>query len=72
MYMKFQEPFPVCLLMLYSFALKSEKSQLHINDRAGLQRRVHVQGSRLSYGNFVVDKFHCLQVSVGSNLSRVS
>ena len=41
MYMKFQGPFPVCLLMLFSFALKSEKSQLHINDRAGLQRRVH-------------------------------
>ena len=34
MYMKFQGPFPVCLLMLYSFALKSEKSQLYIN-RAG-------------------------------------
>ncbi|KAL9952674.1 hypothetical protein ACROYT_G039963 [Oculina patagonica] len=33
----------------------------------GLKRGIHVQGNVVSYGNFAVDKFHRLQVSVGSS-----
>ena len=38
-----------------------------IDGSRGLKRGVHVQGNRVSYGNFAVDKFHRLQVSVGSS-----
>ena len=38
-----------------------------IDGSRGLKRGFHVQGNRVSYGNFAVDKFHRLQVSVGSS-----
>jgi len=42
--------------------------QNHLDGSRGLKRDVHVQGNRVSYGNFAVDKFHRLQVSVGSSI----
>ncbi|KAJ7376517.1 Contactin-associated protein-like 2 [Desmophyllum pertusum] len=39
----------------------------YVDGSSGLKRGVHVQGNRVSYGNFAVDKFHRLQVSVGSS-----
>ncbi|KAJ7376495.1 hypothetical protein OS493_034231 [Desmophyllum pertusum] len=45
--------------------LKADQNQL--DGSRGLKRGVHVQGNRVSYGNFAVDKFHRLQVSVGSS-----
>jgi len=44
----------------------AEQSQL--DGSRGLKRGVHVEGNRISYGNFAVDKFHRLQVSVGSSI----
>ena len=51
------------------FSFKTVSNQLQLDGRAGLRRGIHFQGyeSRLSYGNFAVDKFHRLQVSVGSS-----
>ena len=46
--------------------LKAEQSQRQLDGGRGLKRGVHVQGERVSYGHFAVDKFHRLQVSVGS------
>ena len=46
-------------------SLRAVRSQL--NGSLGLKRGVHVQGNRASYGHFTVDKFHRLQVSVGSS-----
>ncbi|XP_078350194.1 uncharacterized protein LOC144635006 [Oculina patagonica] len=45
--------------------LNAEESQL--DGSRGLKRGVHARGNRVSYGNFAVDKFHRLQVSVGSS-----
>ena len=45
--------------------LRAEQSQL--DGSRGLKRGVHVQGNRGSYGNFAVDKFHRLAVSVISS-----
>ena len=66
-YMKWQGHFPAFLFVLYSFALELVQSQLHLDGRAGLQVGVLVQGNRISYGNLAVDKFHRLQVSIGSS-----
>ena len=65
--MKWQGHFPVFLFVLYSFALELVQSQLHLDGRAGLQVGVLLQGNRISYGNLAVDKFHRLQVSIGSS-----
>lgn len=41
--------------------------QLQVDGNSGLKRAVILQGApRVSYGNFAVDKFHRLQVTVGS------
>ena len=47
------------------FALKEVQSQAHVDGSLGLRREIPVQGNRVSYGNFAVDKFQRLQVSVG-------
>ena len=42
--------------------------QLQVNGSSALMREVHLQGdTRVSYGNFAVEKFHRLQVSVASS-----
>ncbi|KAL9952620.1 hypothetical protein ACROYT_G039896 [Oculina patagonica] len=57
-----------CLLyfaFLHVIPLKAEQN--HLDGSRGLKRGVHVQGERVSYGNFAVDKFHRLQGTVGSS-----
>ena len=60
--------FYASLLLLISLK-KVESFQLDGN--RGLRREIQTHGaeSRVSYGNFAVDKFHRLQVSVGSSRS---
>ena len=42
--------------------------QLQVNGNSPLMRAVHLQGTtQVSYGNFVADTFHRLQVSVASS-----
>ncbi|XP_078360774.1 uncharacterized protein LOC144645166 [Oculina patagonica] len=53
------------LTLLLLISPKADQSQL--DGSRGLKRGIHVQGNRVSYGNFAVDKFHRLQVSVGSS-----
>ena len=48
------------------FVIPPMAEQRQLDGSRGLKRGVHVQGNRASYGNFAVDKFHRLQVSVGS------
>ncbi|KAL9952634.1 hypothetical protein ACROYT_G039912 [Oculina patagonica] len=45
-----------------------EAQQSRLDGSRGLKRGVPVQGNRVSYGNFAVDKFQRLQVSVGSSI----
>ena len=56
-----------CYCILFA-RLKAEQRQFQLEGRAGLKRGIHVQGNRVSYGNFAVEKFHRLQVSVGSSI----
>ena len=49
------------------FPLKAVIGQFHLDGSGGLKREIPVQGNRVTYGNFAVDKFHRLQVSVGSS-----
>ncbi|KAL9952679.1 hypothetical protein ACROYT_G039970 [Oculina patagonica] len=56
---------PLSLLLTLLFA--PIVAHNYIDGSRGLKRGVHVQGNRVSYGNFAVDKFHRLQVSVGSS-----
>ncbi|KAL9952639.1 hypothetical protein ACROYT_G039917 [Oculina patagonica] len=51
--------------LLLFISPKVDQSQL--DGSRGLRRGIHVQGNRISYGNFAVDKFHHLQVLVGSS-----
>jgi len=48
-------------------AVRSKQNGHQLDANRGLKRCVHLQGNRVSYGNFAVDKFHRLQVSVGSS-----
>ena len=46
----------------------ADQVQLQVDLKSGLRRAVLLEsGSRASYGNFAVDKFQRLQVSVGSS-----
>ena len=56
--------FSFCIVLI---SLELVQSQLHLDGRAGLQVGVLVQGNRISYENLAVDKFHRLQVSIGSS-----
>ena len=53
------------LFLLSSASAKQRDHQL--DGSRGLKGGVHVRGNRVSYGHFSVDKFHRLQVSVGSS-----
>ena len=57
--------FAFCFTFYLLRSLKAAENEL--DGSGGLKRGVHVQGNRVSYGNFAVDKFHRLQVSVGSS-----
>ncbi|KAL9963300.1 hypothetical protein ACROYT_G032487 [Oculina patagonica] len=52
---------------LQSPTVADSRDQRQLDGSRGLKRGVHAQGNRVSYGNFAVDKFHRLQVSVGSS-----
>ena len=58
-------PYLLYFTLLLIISPKAEQGQL--DGSRGLKRGVHLQGNLLSYGNFAVDKFHRLQVSVGSS-----
>ena len=51
-----------------TFSIKSHQSHLQIYGSRGLKRGIEVNSpqSRVSYGNFVVDKFHRLQIASNS------
>ena len=53
------------LFLLSSASAKQNDNQL--DGSRGLKRGVQVRGNRVSYGHFSMDKFHRLQVSVGSS-----
>ena len=56
-----------CLSYLALFlVLPPMAEQNQLDGSLGLKRGVHLQGNRESYGNFAVDKFHRLQVTVCS------
>ena len=55
------------LLGLNLLVSSSKADQSQLDGSRGLKRGVHVQGKLVSYGNFAVDKFHRLQVLVGSS-----
>ena len=55
-------------LLITHLKLVSCQIQLHVEGNSGLKRAPHLHGGpRVSYGNFAVDMFHRLQVSVGSS-----
>ena len=58
-------PYVLYFALLHVIPLKAEQSKL--DGSRGLKRGLHVQGNQVSYGNFAADKFHRLQVSVGSS-----
>ena len=57
--------FIFCFTPLLIIPLRTQPTQL--DGSRGLKRSVHVQRDRVSYGHFAVNKFHRLQVSVGSS-----
>ena len=62
---------PLSVIYLFSTLLLiilQKAFQSHLYGNHGLKRRVTVSGeNQISYGNFAVDKFHRLQVLVGSS-----
>ena len=62
--------FAFCLVFLFAatdFSM-ADQVQLQVGGKSGLQQAVLLEsGSRASYGNFAVDKFQRLQVSIGSS-----
>ena len=57
----------LCFAFFLLSAVRANQNDRQLDGSRGLKRGVHVQGNRVSYGNFAVDKFHRLQVSVGSS-----
>ena len=57
----------LCFAFFLLSAVRANQNDRQLDGNRGLKRGVHVQGNRVSYGNFAVDKFHRLQVSVGSS-----
>ena len=58
----------LCFAFFLLSAVRANQNDRQLDGNRGLKRGVHVQGNRVSYGNFAVDKFHRLQVSVGSSI----
>ena len=59
--------YSLCVALFLLSAVKAEQNDNQLDGSRGLKRGVHVHGNRVSYGNFAVDRFHRLQVSVGSS-----
>ena len=56
--------------LFFMFFLSSIKGKLQFDGSSGLKRVTSVNGTttEISFGNFFVEKFHCLQVSVASSI----
>jgi len=69
---KIKERFPKMLQFGLCFAIfllssaSAKQNDNQLDGSRGLKRGVNVRGNHVSYGHFSVDKFHRLQVSVGS------
>jgi len=59
--------YDLCFTFFLLSAVRAKQNGNQLDGSRGLKRGAHVQGNRVSYGNFAVDKFHRLQVSVGSS-----
>ena len=57
----------LCFALLLLSSASAKQTDHQLDGSRGLKRGVHVRGNRVSYGHFSVDKFHRLQVSVGSS-----
>ena len=57
----------LCFALFLLSSASTKQSDHQLDGNRGLKRGVHVRGNRVSYGHFLVDKFHRLQVSVGSS-----
>ena len=57
----------LCFALFLLSPARANKNYHQIDGSRGLKRGVYVHGNRVSYGHFAVDKFHRLQVSVGSS-----
>ena len=57
----------LCFALFQLSAVKAKQDDRQLYGSHGLKRDAHVQESRVSYGNFEEDKYHSLQVSVGSS-----
>ena len=57
----------LCFALFLLSSASAKQSDHQLDGSRGLKRGVHVRGNRVSYGHFSVDKFHRLQVSVGSS-----
>ena len=57
----------LCFALFLLSPARANQNDHQLDGSRGLKRGVHVQGNRVSYGHFTVDKFHRLQVSVGSS-----
>ena len=57
----------LCFTFFLLSAVRANHNGRQLDGSRGLNRGVHVQGNRVSYGNFAVDKLHRLQISVGSS-----
>ena len=60
------QPYLLYFVLFLVTPPKAEQSK--IDGSSGLKRGVHVQGNRASYGQFTVDTFHRLAVSVDSSI----
>ena len=57
----------LCFALFLLSLARANKNYYQTDGSRGLKRGIHVLGNRVSYGHFAVDKFHRLQVSVGSS-----
>ena len=59
--------YDLCFAFFLLSAVRANQNDHQLDGSRGLRRGVHVKGNRVSYGNFAVNKFHRLQLSVGSS-----
>ena len=57
----------LCFALFLLSSASAKRTDLQLDGSRGLKRGVHVRGNRVAFGHFSVDKFHRLQVSVGSS-----
>ena len=57
----------LCFAFFLLSTVRANQNDHQLDANRGLKRGVHVQRNRVSYGNFAVDKFHRLRVSLGSS-----